>query len=114
MTWPRHDLELAPVAVPNPGRGKQGKSGHKFNCVQRGHQNTLENYPATIFLLSAGGMSNPKLAALLGGIWAIGRVIYMLGYGTGEPQKRAYGGYPSLLAQLALLVLAIKNVIGMF
>ena len=74
----------------------------------------MENYPATIFLLSAGGMSNPKLAALLGGIWAIGRVIYMLGYGTGEPQKRSYGGYPSILAQLALLVLAIKNVIGMF
>mmetsp|Transcript_4589 Transcript_4589/g.5297 ORF Transcript_4589/g.5297 Transcript_4589/m.5297 type:complete len:98 (+) Transcript_4589:339-632(+) len=44
--------------------------GHKnekeFNCIQRAHQNVLENYPAFLMLLLISSLNRPYYAAACG------------------------------------------------
>ncbi|MCL4129887.1 UNVERIFIED_CONTAM: hypothetical protein GTU68_029872 [Idotea baltica] len=54
-----------------------------FNCYQRAHQNTLENYPTFLSLLLLGGLYNPICSASSGAIWVVSRIVYALGYYTG-------------------------------
>jgi len=77
----------------------------KFNCAQRAHQNTLENFPQTLFFLVFAGLKYPIPAASLGGLWVVGRVLYTLGYSTGDPKKR-YRGMVGSIGQLGLQLLA--------
>jgi len=62
-----------------------------FNCIQRAHQNTLEGYPTYLMLLFSGGASLPRVASAAGATWILGRVIYALGYYSGNPEKRRRG-----------------------
>lgn len=74
----------------------------KFNCIQRAHQNTLENYPQFLLLLFVGGLQYPKISAGAGLLYLLGRIAFARGYYTGEPDKRKYGsfGYIGLLTLL--------------
>ena len=50
-----------------------------FNCYQRAHQNTLENFPFMLITLMAGGVRHPVVAAAAGMAWIVARVFYSLG-----------------------------------
>lgn len=62
-----------------------------FNCYQRAHQNTLEFVPYFYPALFTAGLRHPIGATVAGSIFAVGRVIYALGYYTGKPEKRVPG-----------------------
>ncbi|CAG7821264.1 unnamed protein product [Allacma fusca] len=78
-----------------------------FNCYQRAHQNTLENYPQFLLLLLLAGIEMPCVSALAGLVWIAGRVVYGLGYQTGDPQKRARGAF-AYIGLLTLFLLTVK------
>lgn len=68
------------------------------------HQNTLEALPFFITSSLIAGLSFPRLATGLGVTWLVGRVLYTIGYASGEPSKRGTGAIPSTLALLGLMV----------
>lgn len=75
----------------------------KFNCVQRGHQNSLELHAAFLSLLTLAGLKHPVVAASAGAVYILGRLIYFKQYSTGVPEKRVNGG-PLYLSGLFTLV----------
>ncbi|GFR40035.1 hypothetical protein Agub_g573, partial [Astrephomene gubernaculifera] len=77
-----------------------------FNCVQRGHQNSLEGQPIFLAMLLTAGLKHPVTAAVAGAVYLAGRVAYMQGYATGDPEKRMRGGfqYAGLFTLVGILV----------
>ncbi|XP_047501408.1 microsomal glutathione S-transferase 3-like isoform X1 [Penaeus chinensis] len=90
--------------VPYP---KMYSDDNIFNCIQRAHQNTLENYSLFQVLLLIGGLYHPVVCAVCGVVFCAARVSYALGYYTGDPQKRMNGGYGNF-ALLALLYSTLR------
>lgn len=64
-----------------------------FNCIQRSHQHFLEYYPQTLMMLFLSGFEYPKVAAGAGVVYLAGRVVYAIGYSSGDPNKRLFGGF---------------------
>lgn len=94
-------------------RGKYGVnapaiSGHPvFERYFRVHQNTLEQlviFVPSVWLFAQ--YSSPKWAAILGAVYLVGRILYLLGY-VRDPKKREIGFALSMLPTLVLLVGAI-------
>eukprot|EP01027_Heterolobosea_sp_BB2_P000098 GEZU01000154.1.p2 GENE.GEZU01000154.1~~GEZU01000154.1.p2 ORF type:complete len:138 (+),score=46.99 GEZU01000154.1:93-506(+) len=77
-----------------------------FNCYQRAHQNTLENYTQFVMLLLLGGLQYPLVATAAGILYIISRVVYAHGYYTGDPDKRNRGafGYIGLLTLIGCAI----------
>ncbi|HUJ02970.1 MAG TPA: MAPEG family protein [Rhizomicrobium sp.] len=90
-------------------------TGHPdFERAVRIHANTMEfmvTFLPTLWLaaLYFGGWIPPAL----GGVWVIGRVIYMIGY-TASAQKRSLGFTIQAIAGIALLVLSIAGIVQAF
>ncbi|ORZ10480.1 hypothetical protein BCR42DRAFT_422468, partial [Absidia repens] len=80
-----------------------------FNCTQRAHQNTLEFWPIVTSLSLIAGLSHPVVAAAAHAWWLLGRIIYVRGYITGNPQNRLYG-VAGQLGVLPLLFVSISSV----
>jgi len=87
-----------------------------FNCIQRAHQNTLENYPQFLLLLFIAGLECPVYAAMAGLVWVLGRIAYALGYYSGDPAKRMRGGfgYFGLFFLLGTSIYSALKIIGLF
>ncbi|KAI0639978.1 membrane-associated proteins in eicosanoid and glutathione metabolism [Trametes polyzona] len=68
------------------------KEAYVFNCTQRAHQNTLEVVPIVIGSTLIAGLTYPIAAASLCGSWLLSRIVYSIGYSTGDPKKRNIGG----------------------
>ncbi len=52
------------------------KMKYEFLGVQRGHQNTLENYPQFLLVLGLGSIQYPLVSSIGGAIWLLGRLAY--------------------------------------
>ncbi|XP_057834472.1 uncharacterized protein LOC131044989 [Cryptomeria japonica] len=81
----------------------ENKDGKLFNCVQRGHQNSLEVMPMFFVLLTFGGLQHPIAATVLGVIYCMARFLYFTGYSTGDPKRRLTYGRFNFLALVGLL-----------
>ncbi|XP_037518466.1 microsomal glutathione S-transferase 3 [Rhipicephalus sanguineus] len=79
-----------------------------FNCVQRSHQNFLESYPQFLMTLFLGGVEYPRLAACAGVVYLAGRIVYAIGYSTGDPSKRMRGSF-QYFGVLTLLGLTVRQ-----
>ncbi|XP_050387991.1 uncharacterized protein LOC126804965 [Argentina anserina] len=79
------------------------KDANVFNCVQRGHQNSLEMLPLFFVFLILGGLRHPCISASLGLLYTVSRFFYFQGYSTGDPQKRLSIGKYAFLALMGLI-----------
>jgi len=87
-----------------------GEKGVIFNCYQRAHQNTLEQYTLVLSSLLISGLEYPTLSTTLGVTWIIGRIFYARGYYTGNPEKRSNAlGLIGELASVGLLFSTIAT-----
>ncbi|KAJ0044017.1 hypothetical protein Pint_18289 [Pistacia integerrima] len=86
----------------------ENKEAKLFNCVQRGHQNSLEFISVFFMLMILGGISHPCICAALGFFYTVTRFFYFKGYATGDPQKRLTIGKYGFLAIMGLMVCTIS------
>ncbi|KAL6637054.1 hypothetical protein ACP70R_024626 [Stipagrostis hirtigluma subsp. patula] len=87
----------------------QNKDAKLFNCVQRGHQNSLEMMPLFLVMLLIAGLQYPILAAGLGALYTVARFFYFTGYASGVADNRLkIGGWLNFVAVFALMNCASK------
>lgn len=101
---------------------QSNKNAKAFNCVQRGHQNIMENIPLFLALLLTSAyvlllltlqtrsdkglccwafiaylffcrVYRPQIAVIAGLVRILGFIAYMRGYSSGDPKKRMQGGF---------------------
>ncbi|KAF5957927.1 hypothetical protein HYC85_005152 [Camellia sinensis] len=84
------------------------KDAKIFNCVQRGHQNSLEMMPLFFTLMILGGIRHPLICTALGLVYVVARYFYFTGYATGNPENRITIGKYSFLALFGLMICAIS------
>ncbi|EGO03464.1 hypothetical protein SERLA73DRAFT_46722 [Serpula lacrymans var. lacrymans S7.3] len=66
---------------------KASKDATLFNCAQRAHANTLETLPVVLLSTLVASLKNPYYASYACGLWVFARILYTLGYTTGDPAK---------------------------
>ncbi|KAK1410597.1 hypothetical protein QVD17_37134 [Tagetes erecta] len=83
------------------------KDYKQFNCIQRGHQNSLESLSLFLVLMVVGGLKYPLICTGLGVGYTVIRYFYFTGYSSGDPKGRLpIGGFNALM----LLGLVIVNI----
>ncbi len=86
----------------------------EFNCAQRAHQNTLEQLPFFMSNLLLAGLRHPKFAGIFGGVFLLGRIVYSIGYYTGNPASRVPGAIMSMAGGiLPLFALSVSSAAGL-
>ncbi|KAH9950992.1 membrane-associated proteins in eicosanoid and glutathione metabolism [Amylocystis lapponica] len=79
-----------PQVYGEKAEAEASKAVRIFNCTQRAHQNTLEQMPAVLAATTLIALNYPVAAAALCGFWTFARVLYTIGYSTGEPDRRNF------------------------
>ncbi|KFY44032.1 hypothetical protein V495_03655 [Pseudogymnoascus sp. VKM F-4514 (FW-929)] len=105
-----------PAAYASNEVAKDNDDAYRFNCAQRAHANYTENHTSLLATLLISGLTYPRVAAGLGGIWVVGRYLYMSGYSNlahGRGGKGRYRGMISYVGQLGLLGLSIYTGLAM-
>ncbi|KAJ1697302.1 hypothetical protein LUZ63_005814 [Rhynchospora breviuscula] len=82
----------------------ENKEAKLFNCVQRGHQNSIEYMPVFFVALLVGGLQHPLISAGLGATYIISRFFYFKLYSTGNPENRLKPVGLSFLALWGLII----------
>ncbi|KAF4027689.1 MAPEG domain-containing protein [Phytophthora infestans] len=105
--------KLYGIEYPQMYAEQSDKNAKAFNCVQRGHQNILENIPIFLALVFTSSIYRPQIAAIASFVRILGFIVYMSGYSSGDPKKRMQGafGYLGLLASLILSVEASLRIL---
>jgi hypothetical protein len=88
----------------------------QYSCHQRTHGNTLEWLPTFWSLALIGGSVYPAAASFWGLLWSISRLIWTLGYSTGNPIDRygnilGAGHWHAVLGCFALAIGAASNML---
>ncbi|CAD5117100.1 unnamed protein product [Dimorphilus gyrociliatus] len=83
-----------------------------FNCIQRAHQNTLEQYPQFLVLMLFAGIKYPCGATVLGLLWIVSRIVYAHGYYTGDPSKRTRGAF-GYIGYFGLIGMSISTALSL-
>ncbi|KAK6912368.1 Membrane-associated, eicosanoid/glutathione metabolism (MAPEG) protein [Dillenia turbinata] len=91
----------------------ENKDAKLFNCVQRGHQNSLEIMPVFFMLMILGGIRYPIACAVLGSVYLVARFFYFTGYSSGVPEKRLKIGKFNFVAIQGLIVCTILTAISL-
>ncbi|KAK2979223.1 hypothetical protein RJ640_009621 [Escallonia rubra] len=86
----------------------ENKDAKIFNCVQRGHQNSLEMMPMFFALMIVGGIRHPLICTAIGVLYTVTRYFYFTGYATGDPQNRLSIGKYGFVAIMGLMISAIS------
>lgn len=87
-------------------------SGHPmFERYFRVHQNSLEQLIVFIPAVGLfGAYLSPLVAAILGAIFIVARIVYAAGY-IGAPERRGPGAGLSFLVQIVLVIGALYGVV---
>ncbi|KAL3671445.1 hypothetical protein V7S43_003367 [Phytophthora oleae] len=105
--------KLYGVEYPQMYAEQSDKNAKAFNCVQRGHQNIMENIPIFLALIFTSSIYHPQIAAIAGFVRILGFVVYMRGYSSGDPKKRLQGGF-GYLGLLVSVILTVEASLRMF
>ncbi|KAH9068543.1 hypothetical protein Ae201684P_004249 [Aphanomyces euteiches] len=102
------------IKYPQMYAEKGDKNCIEFNCVQRAHQNMVENLAVFLSLLVASSIYRPMWAAVAGLIRVLGFIVYVISYSSGVPEKRLYGsfGFLGLIASVGLCCEAAFHLIS--
>ncbi|TMW56477.1 hypothetical protein Poli38472_006487 [Pythium oligandrum] len=97
---------LYDVPYPEMYAERSHKNAKAFNCVQRAHQNMLENVPIFLAFLFTSSIFRPRVAAICGLIRVLGFIVYVISYSSGDPTKRvrAVFGYIGALGSIGLTI----------
>ncbi|CAN0418234.1 unnamed protein product, partial [Ectocarpus sp. 13 AM-2016] len=69
-----------------------------------------ENYPSFLLLLGLAAINRPTIAGVAGAIRLAGFVAYVIGYRTGNPDKRHKGAF-GYIGLITLLGCAIESAV---
>ena len=68
------------------------ETAEEFNRIQRGHQNMVETLPNAVGMLLVAGLDDAKMAAGLGAVYFVGRILYAWGHSVPPKKRSVYGG----------------------